>query len=113
MSAADTRAWLGRVLLSVLLALTIGVLAYLLARAITTGYVLYQQQQLFQELGGVLQGGDIEALASSNLRTLRQRIEALNAYYAWFSVQIGFGAAALGAVGSYLWLEREAARAGE
>lgn len=99
------RAWVGRVMLSLGAALLAGVLAYLLARAITTVYLFYQQQQFVQETAAVLRGGGIEALANSNIRELRQQVAALEASYASLSMQVGFAAAALGAVLSYVWQE--------
>lgn len=104
----ETRAWLVRLLLSLLIALTAGALGYLVARALSSAYLLYQQQQFIQETTGVLGGGGIEALANSNLRALRQTVAALEAQYTRLSIQIGFACAALAAVISYIWLERHA-----
>ncbi|MCU0490594.1 MAG: hypothetical protein MUD01_03205 [Chloroflexaceae bacterium] len=100
------RSWLNRVALSLLLALLVGGLSYLLARAATTGYLLYQQQQYFTTAADVVRGGDIEALGASNLRELRLLVRALDAQYTMLSAQIGFAGAAVAAVASYLWLER-------
>jgi hypothetical protein len=108
--AADTRAWLKRLTLSLLIAALVGALGYLVTRAITTAYLFYQQQQFFQETASILQGGGVPALADSNLRELRLLVEALNAQYNRLSIQLGFAAAAISGIGSFIWLERRAAR---
>jgi hypothetical protein len=102
--------WLGRLLLSLLLGVAAGLLAYLLARALTTAYLFYQQQQFFQASAEVLRGG-VEALAESDLRDLRQRVEALAAYYHLLSMRVGFGVAVVAAVFSYLALSWRQLRA--
>jgi hypothetical protein len=107
--AADTRAWLKRLTLSLLIAALVGALGYLVTRAITTAYLFYQQQQFFQETASILQGGGVPALADSNLRELRLLVEALNAEYNRLSIQLGFAVAAIGGIGSFIWLERGAA----
>lgn len=107
--SAETRAWLIRVAISLLAAAVAGALAYLLARAAGRAYLLYQQQQAFRELGGLL-GGGIEGLASSNLRQARLLIAQLDARYSRISAQIGVIAACIVAIISYLWLERRAAK---
>jgi hypothetical protein len=81
----------------------VGLLAYLLARALSTAYLFYQQQQFLQTSAEVLRGG-VEALADSDLRALRQRVEVLAARYHLLSMQIGFVVATLAAALSYLVL---------
>jgi hypothetical protein len=104
----DTRAWLARVGLSLLIALAAGGLAYLVARAIGSVYLFYQQQQFYREVAELLRGGGVEALAGSNLRQLRRQVAQLNAQYNLVCAQIGFGCAAVAAAVSYLRLERRA-----
>ncbi|MCG8346463.1 MAG: hypothetical protein MI924_01620 [Chloroflexales bacterium] len=108
--SADTQDWLKRLALSLLIAGLVGALGYLVARAISTAYLFYQQQQFFQETASLLQGGGVPALADSNLRELRFLAEALNAQYHRLSIQLGFAAAAIGGIGCFVWLERRAAR---
>lgn len=105
------RDWLGRVALSLLLGVLVGLLGYLVARAFTTGYLFYQQQQFVQETLGVLRADGVESLGQSNLRELRQLVTALEAQYRRLSVQIGFACGALGAAISYIMFERMAAAA--
>lgn len=102
----ETRAWLGRLLLSALLAIGAGLFAYLLARAATTAYLFYQQQQFFREIATIMQAGSIEELAMSNIRQLRQIVRSLEAQYQQLSIQIGFAVGTVSAVGIYLWIER-------
>jgi hypothetical protein len=107
--AAANRAWLWRWLASLLLGIGIGLLSYLVARAGTTAYLLYQQQQFFQETVNLLRtNNSIESLANSNLREARMLVEALNARYHRLSLQIGFAAAAMSSILMYLWMERVA-----
>lgn len=109
MFTREIREWLGHLALSLLIGCVVGALAYLVARAGFTGYLLYQQQQFVQETVGLLRnGGGIEGLAGSNLRELRQQVEALDAQYTRLSVQIGLIMAALTAVASYIRLEYRA-----
>jgi signal transduction histidine kinase len=99
----EVRNWLGRLLLGLLLGVAAGLLAYLLARALTTAYLVYQQQQFFQTSAEVLRGG-VEALADSDLRELRQRVEALAARYHLLSMRVGFVVAVVATIFSYLAL---------
>jgi hypothetical protein len=103
MPFGELRNWVGRLLLCLLLGVLAGLLAYLLTRALTTAYLFYQQQQFVQASAEVLRGG-VEALAESDLRELRQRVEALDAYYHLLSMRVGFGVAVVAAVFSYLAL---------
>jgi hypothetical protein len=106
----ELRNWVGRLLLSLLLGVAAGLLAYLLARALTTAYLFYQQQQFFQASAEVLRGG-VEALAESDLRDLRQRVEALAARYHLLSMRVGFVVAVVAAALSYLVLSWRQLRA--
>ena len=108
--AEELRAWLGRLAIAGLLGIAIGLLAYTLARAGTSVWLLFEQQALIQELGTTIQGNaGIEGLAQGNLRQLRIVLESQARYYAQLSAQIGFGSGALSMLLSYLWLERRAA----
>jgi hypothetical protein len=104
-SESSTRGWLGRVALSLAIALLVGALAYLVSRAIGNVLLFLRQQELLGEVAGALQGG-IEGLGASNLREVRQRLQEIDARNEQISLLIGFAAAALGAVASYVWLER-------
>jgi hypothetical protein len=101
--------WLGRVALSLAIALLAGALAFLLSRAAGNVLLFLRQQEMLREVAGALQGG-IEGLGASNLREVRQRLQAIDARNEQISLLIGFAAAGLAAVASYLWLER---RSGE
>jgi hypothetical protein len=104
---ADLRGWLGRVALSLALALLAGALTFLLARAVTSVLLLAQQQQFLREAAGALRGG-IDGLAGSNLRDVRLRVQQLDARNQQLSLLIGFAVAAVVVVASYIWLERRA-----
>jgi hypothetical protein len=66
-----------------------------------------RQQELLREVVGALQGG-VAGLGASNLREVRQRLQELDARNEQISLLIGLAAAAVGAVASYVWLERRA-----
>ena len=104
--AAIPAGWLGRVALSLAIALLAGALAYLVARAAGNVLLFVRQQELLREVAGALQGG-VEGLGASNLREVRLRLQALDARNEQISLLIGLAAAGLGAVVSYLWLERK------
>ena len=103
----DTRGWLVRVALSLLAALLAGVLAFLVARAIGSVLLFAQEQELLREAASAMRGG-ILGLADGNLRAVRLQVQQFDAQNEQLSLLIGFAAAALGALVSYLWLERRA-----
>jgi hypothetical protein len=105
-----TRGWLARIGISLAVALLCGGLAYLVARAIGGVALFVRQQQLLREVASVFQGG-VEGLANSDLRAIRLLVRQIDARNEQLSLLIGFGAAALAVVASYLWLERRAERA--
>jgi hypothetical protein len=104
---ADTRDWLARVALSLAAALLAGALAFLVARAIGDVILFAQQQELLREVASAMRGG-ILGLADGNLHAVRLRMQQLDARNEQLSLLIGFAAAALAALASYLWLERRA-----
>jgi hypothetical protein len=99
--------WLLRIALSLALALLAGALAFLVARAAGNVLLFLRQQELLREVVGALQGG-VAGLGASNLREVRQRLQELDARNEQISLLIGLAAAAVGAVASYVWLERRA-----
>jgi hypothetical protein len=103
------RFWLQRLLYSLLIGLLAGLLSYLVARACTSAYLLYQQQQFVQDTLGLLRGGDLRDLATSDLRDVRMLVDRLEAQYQRLSIQIGFAGAAAAAILSYLRMEYAAA----
>jgi hypothetical protein len=105
--AALDRAWLRRVGVSLAAALAAGALVFLTARGALAVALFVQQQQLFAEVAGTLQGG-IEGLASGDLRAARRQLQALDAAYLRVSLLAGFAAAAAAAVLVYLREERRA-----
>ena len=104
----QTRAWLTRIAVSLLIAAVAGAMAYLIARAVTSVALFVRQQQFLQELAGAWRGG-IMGLAASNLRVVRLMVQQLDAQNEQLSLWIGFGVAAVAVVASYLWLEWRAA----
>jgi hypothetical protein len=102
-----TRGWLARIGISLVAALLCGGLAYLIARAITGVALFVRQQQLLREIASAFQGG-VEGLANGNLRAVRLLVQHLDGQNEQLSLLIGFGAAMLAVVTSYLWLERRA-----
>jgi hypothetical protein len=101
-----TLQWLKHLGLSLLIGLVSGGLGYLIADAITSAYLLYEQQQFFQQATTVLrQGGGISALAQSNLHEMRQHVAEQERHYQHLSIQIGMGFATVAAVFSYLVME--------
>ena len=105
--AAIPTGWLGRIALSLAIALVTGALAFLLARAAGNVVLFLRQQELLREVAGALQGG-IEGLGATNLREVRQRLAEIDARHEQIALLTGVAAAALAAVASYLWLERRA-----
>ena len=105
-----TRGWLARIGISLTIALLCGGLAYLIARAITGVVLFVRQQQLLHEIVSAFQGG-VEGLAGGNLRAIRLLVQQIDARNEQLSLLIGFGAAMLAVVASYLWLERRATQA--
>jgi H+/Cl- antiporter ClcA len=103
----ETRSWLIRIGLSLGAAVVAGALAYLVARAVTGVALFVQHQQLLSQVAGALSGG-VDGLANGDLRAVRRLIEQLEARNQQVSLLAGFVVAALGAVASYLWLERRA-----
>jgi hypothetical protein len=103
---ADLRGWLNRIAFSLAIALLAGVLAFLVARAITSVLLFAQQQQFLRETAGALRGG-IDGLAGSNLRDVRLRVQQLDMRNQQLSLLVGFAVAAVAAVASYVWLERQ------
>lgn len=103
----ERRAWLAHIATSLAGALGVGVLAYLVARAITSVQLFIQHQQLLREASGALRGG-IDGLAGTDLRAVRQALQQLDAQNEQISLLAGFLAAAIAAVAIYLWLERRA-----
>jgi hypothetical protein len=101
----DFRGWLSRIAISLAAALLVGSLAFLVARAITDVALFAQQQQFLSAAANALRGGML-GLAHSNLHEQRLRVQQLDAQNEQLSLLIGFGVAALAAVGSYLWMER-------
>src|SRR5690349_37268 len=77
---AEVRGWLVRVALSLVAALLVGALVYLVARALGGVALLVQQQELLREAAGALRGG-VEGLAGSNLREVRLRVQQIDARY--------------------------------
>ena len=106
----DWKQWSQRIALALLAAVLIGLAVYLLARGITSLYLLYQQRQWFSATTEAVRGGSIMALADGNLRALRKQTEALAADYAALSAQIGFVGGGIAGALAYVWLERRAAR---
>jgi hypothetical protein len=106
----EQRAWLLRVAISLAIALAAGIIAYLVTRAITSVILFVRHQQLLTELGSALRGG-VEGLAAGDLRAVRLAVQQLDAQNEQLSLAIGFVAAAVAAVTSYLWLERRAVQA--
>ncbi len=106
MLTQEIRAWLKNLAASILIALLVGTLCYLIARATTSAHLLYQQQQAIQHTSALLREGEgLTALRDSNLRDIRRQMDMLHAHYQRLSLSIGLGAAVLSALGSYLWLE--------
>ena len=106
----EQRAWLLRVAISLAIALAAGIMAYLVARAIASVGLFVRHQQLLVEVGSALRGG-VEGLAAGDLRAVRLAVQQIDAQNEQLSLLIGFVAAAVAVVTSYLWLERRAARA--
>jgi hypothetical protein len=104
---SSTRGWLARIALSLAIALLVGALAFLITRAIAGVALLAQQQEFLRETSSALQGG-ILGLAQSNLREVRRHVQQIDARNQWLSLLVGFVAAAVAAVASYLWMERRA-----
>jgi hypothetical protein len=96
--------WAGRVLVSLAMALAVGAMAFLIARAIGSVALFWQQQQFLAEVAGALRGG-IEGLGQTNLRAVRLEVQRLDAQYLRVSLATGFGAAGITAVAGYVWLE--------
>lgn len=111
-SFTSHRPWLGRIALSLGIALLAGALAYLVARAITGAVLLVRQRQFLDEVAGAFSGG-IENLPSGDLRAARKLVQQLDAQNELLSLLIGFAVAAVVVVASYLWLERRAAETTE
>ena len=101
----DLRGWLARIAISLAAALLVGALTFLIARAITSVALFVQQQELLREASSALRGG-ILGLAESNLREVRLRVQQIDARNERISLLVGFAAAGLAAVASYLWLEQ-------
>ena len=110
-SSADTRAWLGRIALSVLIALAVGGLVYVVARAGTSVDLIRRQQALFRDITAALQSGDVQQLAAANIRARRQELRALETGYNQISAQAAIAAAGIAAVAGYIVLERRASAA--
>jgi hypothetical protein len=104
-AGADMRRWLARVALSLVVALLAGALAFLIARAAGSVALFAQQQDLLREASSALRGG-VEALGAGNLREVRLQVQQIDARNERMSLLIGFGAAGLAAVVTFLWLER-------
>jgi hypothetical protein len=100
----ERRAWIARIAISLAGALGVGVLAYLVTRAITSAQLFIQHQQLVREASSALRGG-IDGLAGSNLRAVRLLLEQLDAQNRQISLLAGFLAAAIAVAVIYLWLE--------
>ena len=79
-------------------------LAYLVARAITSAALFVQQQQFLREVASALRGG-ILGLAGGNLHTIRLLVQQLDAQNEQLSALIGYAVAAVAVVASYVWLE--------
>ena len=101
----DFRGWLSRIAISLAAALLVGVLAFLVARALTDVALFAREQQFLSAAANTLRGG-ILGLADSNLHEQRLRVQQLDAQNEQVSLLIGFAVAALAAVASYLWMER-------
>lgn len=104
---SKTRDWFKRIALSLGGALGVGVLAYLIARAVTSVLLFIQEQQFLSAVSTAV-GGDIMALATTNLHEIRLEVQQLDAQNQLLSVRIGFAAALVAAVVLYLWLEKRA-----
>lgn len=106
MADAETRIWLRRVALSLLIGLAIGLIAWLAARGILGVLLFAREQQLLADLAGALSGG-IEGLAGSNLRAIRLRVQALAAEYDRISLLVGLAAGGISWLLAYIRAERE------
>ncbi|MBC8075915.1 MAG: hypothetical protein H7Y32_07570 [Chloroflexales bacterium] len=107
----ETRLWLGRIALSLLIAAAAGGLVYVVARAGTSANLFYRQQQLLRDITAALQSGDIQQLATADVRARRQQLRALAEDYNRLSAQAAIIAAGIAAVAGYIVLERRAADA--
>lgn len=106
----ELRQWLTRIALSGVCGVSVGGLAFLIARAVTNVLLFVRHRQFLGEVAGALSGG-VEGLAGGNLRAVRLLVQRIDAEYELLSLMIGFGVAAVVAVGSYVWLEwRDGAR---
>ncbi len=103
--SSETRAWLGRLVLSLALALAAGALVYLVVRGGLGIWLFFQQQAMLREALGALQGG-LDAPPDADLRALRLAVEAQAERNEQISLLAGFAAAGIGAIASYVWLER-------
>ncbi len=103
------RAWLRRVVLSLLLAAAAGLLTLLVARGISGAWLFIEHQELVRAAAATLRNG-IEGLPSADLRAARLRAEQSEAMHMRIGMAVAFAVAALTAAGSYLWLEQRAAR---
>ncbi|HMP43075.1 MAG TPA: hypothetical protein PKA05_22060 [Roseiflexaceae bacterium] len=101
---ATTRHWIQRIVLSLAAALAIGILAYLVARGMLGAWLLYDQQEQLRSMAGALRSG-IDELPAADLRAMRLQIAILEAQHLRISMSIGFLAAAIAAVLSYIWQE--------
>lgn len=108
----ETRQWLARIAASLLIAAAACGLVYLVARAGTSVDLFWRQQQLFRDITAALQSGDVQQLATADIRARRQELRALEASYARLSAQAAVVAAGVAAVASYVALERRATSAG-
>jgi hypothetical protein len=93
----ETRAWLGRIALSIGFALAAGLAIYLLARAVGSVTLFVRHQDLLRKMATALSGG-LDGLAGGDLRGARQLLEQLDARNELISLIVGFLAAALAAV---------------
>ncbi|MCS7288085.1 MAG: hypothetical protein NZ699_03020 [Roseiflexus sp.] len=103
------RAWMRRVALSLVFAAAVGLLVFIVARGISGALLFVEHQELLRSAAAAVRTG-IEGLPTADLRTARLRAERSMDLHTQIGLLCAFAAAALTAVGSYLWLEQRAAR---
>lgn len=97
--------WLKNLSLSLLFGILAGILGYLIARGISSAYLLYESQDMLRGTVVSLREGGVMALATSNVRDMRAVIKAREAYYLHRSLLIALGMAGCASIGSYVWME--------
>lgn len=100
----DLRQWLSRLAIALVIGLLAGVMAYLIARAVGSAWLLISQQALLEATRQVLREGVI-GLANTNLRELRLAAEAQQRMCAEVSLWIGLGSGLMAAIGALVRME--------